>query len=93
MNLLAFSTLGCPSWDIDRILSGATEYGYDAVELRGYLGDMDLPKAAPFTPENRAETLARFADAGSPSAVSRRRAWSLRGMSIMSGVTPRSPAL
>ena len=63
-NLLAFSTLGCPSWDLDRIISGATEYGYEAVELRGYLGDMDLPKAAPFTLENRAGTLARFTDAG-----------------------------
>lgn len=64
MNRLAFSTLGCPSWDLDQILSAATEYGYDAVELRGHLSDMDLPKAAPYTPENRAETLARFTDAG-----------------------------
>lgn len=64
MNALAFSTLGCPAWDLDRILSAATEYGYDAVELRGYLNQMDLPLADPFTPANRAETRQRFADAG-----------------------------
>jgi sugar phosphate isomerase/epimerase len=63
-NPLAFSTLGCPAWDLDRILAAATEYGYGAVELRGYLADMDLPKAAPFTPENRAATRRRFEDAG-----------------------------
>lgn len=63
-NLLAFSTLGCPFWDLDRIISVAKEYGYDAVELRGYQAEMDLPKAIPFTKEQRAQTLTRFADAG-----------------------------
>jgi sugar phosphate isomerase/epimerase len=63
-NLLAFSTLGCPSWDLDRIITGAREYGYNAVELRGYQNEMDLPKAGPYTPEHRAETLSRFSDAG-----------------------------
>ncbi|MBC8102965.1 MAG: sugar phosphate isomerase/epimerase [Cytophagales bacterium] len=64
MNLLAFSTLGCPSWDLDRILAAAVEYGYDAIELRGYLSEVDLSKAAPFARERRAETRTRFADAG-----------------------------
>lgn len=64
MNTLAFSTLGCPAWDLDRILQAAREYGYGAVELRGYLNDMDLPKAEPFTGENRADTRRRFEDAG-----------------------------
>ncbi|MES2461905.1 MAG: sugar phosphate isomerase/epimerase family protein [Armatimonadota bacterium] len=63
-NLLAFSTLGCPAWDLDRIISSAVEYGYDAVELRGYQKEMDLTKADPYTLENRAETLVRFSDAG-----------------------------
>ena len=63
-NPIAFSTLGCPGWDLDRILSAAEEYGYDAVELRGYLESMDLPLAEPFTPERRAETRKRFEDAG-----------------------------
>ncbi|MBC8141577.1 MAG: sugar phosphate isomerase/epimerase [Armatimonadetes bacterium] len=64
MNKLAFSTLGTPAWDIDRILSAALEYGYNAVELRGYLDTMDMPNAEPFAPANRHATLARFADAG-----------------------------
>jgi sugar phosphate isomerase/epimerase len=64
MNALAFSTLGCPVWDLPRILSAAREYGYNAVELRGYLDQMDLPLADPFTPANRTETRRRFEDAG-----------------------------
>lgn len=63
-NPLAFSTLGCPAWDLDRILQAAVEYGYDSLELRGYLTEMDLPKADPFTPTNRAATRQRLEDAG-----------------------------
>lgn len=59
-NPLAFSTLGCPDWNIDRVLAAAKEYGYNAVELRGYLDTMDLPMAEPFVPANRRATLARF---------------------------------
>lgn len=63
-NVLAFSTLGCPDWDLDQILRAASEYGYGAVELRGYQAEMDLPKAEPFTPENRSVTRQRFTDMG-----------------------------
>ena len=59
---LAFSTLGCPAWDLDTILTNAVAFGYDAIELRGYLDIMDLPTATPFLPERRAETKQRFAD-------------------------------
>ena len=61
---LAFSTLSCPAWDIERILAEAVASGYDGVELRGYQGEMDLPRAAPFTPENREATRRRFEGAG-----------------------------
>jgi sugar phosphate isomerase/epimerase len=64
MNPLAFSTLGCPSWDIDQILTNALAYGYNAIELRGYLESMDVPLAAPFTPSNAPKTKQRFHDAG-----------------------------
>ena len=42
---LAFSTLGCPQWEIDQILDAARSNGYDGVELRFYNGSFDLPKA------------------------------------------------
>lgn len=32
---LSFSTLGCPNWDIRRIVEFARRYRYDGVELRG----------------------------------------------------------
>jgi sugar phosphate isomerase/epimerase len=31
---LAFSTLGCPGWDIEMVADKAVEYGFDGVELR-----------------------------------------------------------
>jgi sugar phosphate isomerase/epimerase len=31
---LAFSTLGCPDWDLQQVAEHAGEYGYDGVELR-----------------------------------------------------------
>jgi len=31
---LAFSTLGCPDWDISHVAKKAAEYGFDGVELR-----------------------------------------------------------
>lgn len=32
---LSFSTLGCPNWDIKKIVESARRYGYEGVELRG----------------------------------------------------------
>lgn len=64
MNPLAFSTLGCPAWTLDEIVDNAVRFGYDALELRGYRDQMDLPLAEPFTPAHRAETRRRIEDAG-----------------------------
>lgn len=41
---LAFSTLGCPSWDWKTILATADRLGYSGIELRGVAGEMDLTK-------------------------------------------------
>ena len=35
MNLLAFSTLACPSWSVDTIIEQAVEFGYQGIEWRG----------------------------------------------------------
>jgi sugar phosphate isomerase/epimerase len=61
---LAFSTLGCPAWDLEQIVSTATTSGYDGVEWRGYQEEMELPRAAIFAGRARQETRRRFADAG-----------------------------
>jgi sugar phosphate isomerase/epimerase len=61
---LAFSTLGCPQWDLDQIIAAARAGGYDGVEWRGYQDEMELPQAPIFTPAARAETRHRFRDAG-----------------------------
>jgi sugar phosphate isomerase/epimerase len=45
---IAFSTLGCPAWDWTRILQFAHLHGYSGIELRGLLGNMDLPSNAIF---------------------------------------------
>src|SRR5438094_8779252 len=35
----AFSTLCTPSWDFQTIAARAKEYGYDGVEIRGFLNE------------------------------------------------------
>ncbi len=61
---LAFSTLGCPKWTFDRILSAAVTHGYDGIEFRGLLDKVDLPETPEFSPAGVAETRRRLDDAG-----------------------------
>ncbi|HEY6122130.1 MAG TPA: sugar phosphate isomerase/epimerase family protein [Pyrinomonadaceae bacterium] len=61
---LAFSTLGCPNWELDRIGEAAHAFGYEAVELRAVGGDLDLLNRAEFTPWAVATTRQWFADQG-----------------------------
>ena len=35
MNLITFSTLACPNWQIDTVIAKASEFGYDGIEWRG----------------------------------------------------------
>jgi sugar phosphate isomerase/epimerase len=53
---IAFSTLGCPHWDLQKILSFAEQHGFAAVELRGLQGNMDLPSHQTFAADHIAET-------------------------------------
>jgi sugar phosphate isomerase/epimerase len=48
---LAFSTLGCPKWTWQQILDFASEHGFAAVELRGLMGEMNLPVRPEFAPD------------------------------------------
>lgn len=45
---LAFSTLGCPHWELDKIAHAAHLYGYAAIELRAIGGELDLLKRPEF---------------------------------------------
>jgi sugar phosphate isomerase/epimerase len=47
---LAFSTLGCPQWELKRIAQAAHVYGYTAIELRAIGGDLDLLNRPEFQP-------------------------------------------
>ena len=53
---IAFSTLGCPAWDWQKILSFAHDQGFSAIELRGLQGSMDLPANPIFSGERIAQT-------------------------------------
>ena len=46
---LAFSTLGCPDWDLDTIIRAAREFSYDGIELRALAGSLDLLNRAELT--------------------------------------------
>lgn len=60
---LAFSTLGCPGWDVERVVRAAAELGYDGVELRGLAGRMDIEQM-PELGADLPRTRALFQDAG-----------------------------
>ena len=59
---LAFSTLGCPNWELDRIAETAQRLGYDGVELRAVGGSLDLLKRPEFTREKIRVARAMFED-------------------------------
>jgi len=48
---LAFSTLGCPNWDLERIAQAAHAFGYEGVELRALGGSLDLLNRPEFRPQ------------------------------------------
>ncbi len=45
---LTFSTLACPAWTLEQIFSRAKEYGYQGVDFRGLLADVDITKSPDF---------------------------------------------
>jgi sugar phosphate isomerase/epimerase len=61
---LAFSTLGCPAWEWTKILQFAQVSGFAAIELRGLMGNLDLPSSPEFAPARIAQTKQQIADHG-----------------------------
>jgi len=46
---LAFSTLGCPDWDLKKITDFSRQHGYTGIELRGLQRQIDLTKCKEFS--------------------------------------------
>jgi sugar phosphate isomerase/epimerase len=61
---LAFSTLGCPDWDLDTMIGAARKFGYDAIELRALAGSLDLLSRPEFSGPQLARTKAYIKDKG-----------------------------
>jgi sugar phosphate isomerase/epimerase len=60
---LAFTTLGCPDWTLQQIVENTAEMGFDAVDFRGLLEDIDISRRPEFT-TNLAKTKKLFMDYG-----------------------------
>src|SRR3712207_401214 len=61
---LAFSTLGCPQWELPEVGRAAREYGYQGVELRALGGELDLLGRPEFRPGEVERTRRRLAEEG-----------------------------
>jgi sugar phosphate isomerase/epimerase len=61
--LLSFSTLGCPDWSFEKIVSFASLHHYTGLEVRGIRRQLDLTKCTEFnTAPNRAATMKMMRD-------------------------------
>ncbi len=57
----AFSTVSAPKWDFDTICARAKEYGYDGVEVRGFLNESILTAANIFlTDPNKVRAMFKY---------------------------------
>ena len=48
---LAFSTIGCPNWSYDEVVSTASDLGYDGFEVRGIGGEIYAPTSNSSNPK------------------------------------------
>jgi len=60
---ISFTTLACPAWDLETIISRGSEYGYDAVDFRGLGEEMRVYRLPAFGAQAE-QTRRRLADAG-----------------------------
>ncbi len=60
---LAFTTLGCPKWTLEQIVKNAAQMGFDGVDFRGLLEDVDISRRPEFTTSIN-KTKKMFADYG-----------------------------
>jgi sugar phosphate isomerase/epimerase len=60
---LSFTTLGCPDWDLDTIITNAVKYGFDGIDFRGCKNEMNIYKLPEFS-DNVEETRKKLESAG-----------------------------
>ncbi len=60
---ISMMTLGCPAWDLDTICAKGREYGFDGIDFRGLLAEIDISKLPEFT-TGVAETRQKLAAVG-----------------------------
>ena len=61
---LCFSTLACPEWTWDKILTFAKECGYSGIEVRGVLSELHASNMPQFQPGAIKATKARLSELG-----------------------------
>jgi sugar phosphate isomerase/epimerase len=59
---ICLTTLGCPNWDLDTIIVKAREYGFDGIDFRGLLDQIDITLLPEFTTDV-ASTMQKIIDA------------------------------
>lgn len=60
---IAFTTLGCPQWDLQTVVTKAKEFGFDGIDFRGLPEALDVTTLPAFT-TNVAETRDLITDSG-----------------------------
>jgi sugar phosphate isomerase/epimerase len=70
MTKIAFSTLACPDWDFEQIVTAGMRYGYDGVEIRQVGGETDLLTVPAFE-RSRRKASREFLNRARSSAGSR----------------------
>jgi len=60
---ISFMTLGCPTWDLDMLCARGAEYGFDGIDFRGYLDEIDITIRPEFT-THASQTRKKLDDAG-----------------------------
>lgn len=66
---LAFSSLACPSYNIDKLIHTAKDYGFDGIELRTLENTTNIWELEDFYPCNLSATSSKFKEAGLSVAV------------------------
>ncbi|WAM33254.1 sugar phosphate isomerase/epimerase family protein [Caldicellulosiruptor morganii] len=61
---ISFSTVGCPNFTWDEIITTAKDFGYDGIEIRGISDELEVYKASPFIGDNLKHTKERLSQLG-----------------------------